>query len=97
MRSTTVAVAMNVVPIGLGYLYIKEYSRFALAFFGGATGLFTAVVLTGLLSLGSCFMGSCSTAERLLVWLPVAIPAILSLITVIDACKRRPKARKRRR
>ncbi|HAL46551.1 MAG TPA: hypothetical protein DCP37_02230 [Dehalococcoidia bacterium] len=57
MRSTTVAAAMNVVPIGLGYLYLKEYSRFAFTFFGGVTGLFTAVVLTGPLSLGPCFHG----------------------------------------
>ncbi|HJO83629.1 MAG: hypothetical protein QGG34_13760 [SAR202 cluster bacterium] len=52
MRSPTIAAAMNIVPIGLDYLYLKEYARFGLAFFGGITGLFTGMVLTGLPSLG---------------------------------------------
>ncbi len=88
---------MNIVPIGLDYLYLKEYARFGLAFFGGITGLFTGMVLTGLPSLGPCFMGSCTTAERMLVWSPMAIPVLLSVFTMIDASRRGARARKRGR
>ena len=35
MKNETRVATMNIAPLGIGYLCLKEYSRFALMFFGG--------------------------------------------------------------
>jgi hypothetical protein len=95
MKSPTVAATMNVIPLGFGYLYLKEYSRFALTFFGGVTSIFSALIMIVILSVGMCVWDGCTEAEQALILAPVALPLTLSLFTMIDAARRSKKSRLR--
>jgi hypothetical protein len=95
MKSPTVAATMNVIPLGFGYLYLKEYSRFALTFFGGVTSIFSALVMMAILSIGMCVWDGCTDTEQALIMAPVALPLTLSLFTMIDAARRSKKSRLR--
>ena len=96
MKNTTLAATMNIIPLGFGYLYLKEYSRFALTFFGGVTSIFSALVMMAILSVGMCVWDGCSDAEQALVIAPAALPAMLSLFTMLDARKRGKRSNRRR-
>ena len=54
MNNETRDATMNIAPLGFGYLYSKEYSRFALVFFGGVPSLSSALVMMTVLSVGMC-------------------------------------------
>ena len=94
MKNPTVAATMNVIPLGFGYLYLKEYSRFALTFFGGVTSIFSALVIIVVLSVGMCVWDGCTETEQALIAAPVALPLMLSLFTMIDAARRSRKLRR---
>ena len=96
MKNTTLAATMNIVPLGFGYLYLKEYSRFVLTFFGGVTSIFSALVMMAVLSVGMCVWDGCTDTEQAPTIAPVALPLMLSLFTMIDA-KKRGKRRAGRR
>lgn len=96
MKNPTLAAAMNLIPLGFGYLYLKEYSRFALTFFGGVTSIFSAVVLIAILSIGLCVWDGCTDTEQAIAYAPAMIPAMLSLFTMVDASRRGGRAKRRR-
>ena len=96
MKNPTLAATMNIIPLGFGYLYLKEYSRFALTFFGGVTSIFSAVVLIAILSIGMCVWDGCSDTEQAITYAPAALPVMLSLFTMVDASRRGRRARRRR-
>ena len=54
MNNETRDATMNIAPLGFGYLYSKEYSRFALVFFGGVPSISSALVMMPVLSVGMC-------------------------------------------
>ncbi len=54
MNNETRDATMNIAPLGFGYLYSKEYSRFALMFFGGVPPISSALVMMTVLSVGMC-------------------------------------------
>lgn len=45
MKNATLIATVNSAPLGVSYLCLKEYSRFALTFFGGVTSIFSALVM----------------------------------------------------
>ena len=54
MKNETRVATMNIAPLGIGYLCLKEYSRFALMFFGGVPSISSALVMMTVLSVGMC-------------------------------------------
>ena len=96
MKNETRVATMNIAPLGFGYLYSKEYSRFALTFFGGVPSIFSALVMMTILSVGMCVWDGCSDAEQALVLAPITLPLTLSLFTMMDAKNRRNKSVRRR-
>ena len=96
MKNPTIAATMNIIPLGFGYLYLKEYSRFALTFFGGVTSTFSAVALIAILSIGLCVWDGCTDTERAITYAPAALPVMLSLFTMVDASRRGGRAKRRR-
>ncbi|MCH8309337.1 MAG: hypothetical protein IIB17_02425 [Chloroflexi bacterium] len=96
MKNPAIAATMNIIPLGFGYLYLKEYSRFALTFFGGVTSTFSAVALIAILSIGLCVWDGCTDTERAITYAPAALPVMLSLFTMFDASRRGGRAKRRR-
>ena len=96
MKNETRDATMNIAPLGFSYLYSKEYSRFALTFFGGVPSIFSALVMMTILSVGMCVWDGCSDAEQALVLAPNAVPLMFSLFTILDAKKRGKKSVRRR-
>ena len=54
MNNETRDATMNIATLGFGYLFSKEYSRFALVFFGGVPSISSALVMMTVLSVGMC-------------------------------------------
>jgi len=96
MKNETRVATMNIAPLGFGYLYLKEYSWFALTFFCGVPSIFSALVMMTILSVGMCVWHGCSDAEQALVLAPIALTMTLSLFTMMDAKNRRKKSVRRR-
>ena len=96
MKNETRVATMNIAPLGFGYLYLKEYPRFALTFFDGGPSIFSALVMMTILSVGMCVLDGCSDAEQALVLAPIALPLTLSLFTMMDAQKRGKRSTRRR-
>ena len=96
MKNETRDATMNIAPLGFSYLYSKEYSRFALTFFGGVPSIFSALVMMTILSVGMCVWDGCSDAEQALVLAPITVPLMHSLFTILDAKKRGKKSVRRR-
>ena len=93
MKSPTLAATLNVIPLGFGYLYLKEYSRFALTIFGGVTSIFLVLLTMIQLAFMICGWNPCRDTEPL-IFAPLALPLMLSIFTMIDAARRSRKLRR---
>ena len=85
MNNETRDATMNIAPLGFGYPYVKEYSRFALVLFGGVPSISSALVMMTVLSVGMWVWDGRSDAEQALVLAPIALPLMLSFLTMMDA------------
>jgi hypothetical protein len=96
MKNETRVATLDIAPLGIGYLCLKEYSRFVLMFFGGVPSIPSALVMMTILSVGMCVWDGRSDAEQALVLAPIALPLTLSLFTMMDAQKRGKRSTRRR-
>jgi hypothetical protein len=94
MKNPILAATLNLIPLGFGYLYLKEYSRFALTIFGGVASIFLVLLVMMELTYMICGWDPCRGTEPLIL-APLALPLMLSLFTMIDAARISKKSRPR--
>jgi hypothetical protein len=95
MKSPTVAAALNVIPLGFGYLYLGEDTRFGLTFAVGLILILLASFIMFNLAFATCGFSPCTGTEIALIFRPLALPLTLSIFTMIDAARRSKKSRLR--